>query len=275
MSLGSPDYYLRLNISREASEDEVKVAFRILAKRYHPDLNHGSMTAESAFKSVNEAYAVLSDGSARQAYDQVNRYAGGGGGLGRGFSAAAGAAAAGFRTPPPPPPPRHRSTPSSTSSDAGWEDPSAHVDFDEWRRSHYGTGAGMPPPHTHTWTTESVRNATKNGFSSFNDAQNTPHQNWEARRAAREAAAVWSVRRNGANGIDSDIHSYREWAKGFKASAAAAERSWPRTIAALAIAGALGYTAIFTVMRSPLQSLKGSSSSSGGGGGGGGGAAKG
>ncbi len=64
------DYYEVMGISKDASDDEIKKAYRKLAKKYHPDLNPGDKTAEQHFKEVNEAYEVLSDKEKKARYDQ-------------------------------------------------------------------------------------------------------------------------------------------------------------------------------------------------------------
>ena len=83
------DYYEVLGLSKGAGEDEIKKAYRTLAKKYHPDMNPGDKAAEEKFKEVNEAYAVLSDPEKKSKYDQFGHAAfdgtggaGGGGGFG-------------------------------------------------------------------------------------------------------------------------------------------------------------------------------------------------
>ena len=64
------DLYEVLGLTKTATDDEIKKAYRKLAKKYHPDLNPGDKTAEAKFKEINEAYEVLSDPKKKANYDQ-------------------------------------------------------------------------------------------------------------------------------------------------------------------------------------------------------------
>ncbi len=76
------DYYEVLGISREATDIEIKKAYRTLAKKYHPDVNPGDQVAEANFKEVNEAYSVLIDPEKRQQYNQFGHAGSDGSGFG-------------------------------------------------------------------------------------------------------------------------------------------------------------------------------------------------
>ncbi|MGI6295494.1 MAG: DnaJ C-terminal domain-containing protein [Armatimonadota bacterium] len=74
MARNYKDYYAILGVGRDASEKEIKAAYRKLARKHHPDVNPGDKAAEEKFKEISEAYEVLSDKDKRTKYDQYGQY---------------------------------------------------------------------------------------------------------------------------------------------------------------------------------------------------------
>src|SRR5437660_10020542 len=68
------DYYKILGVSKNATEKEIRQAYRKLARQYHPDVNPGDKAAEEKFKEINEANEVLSDPEKRKKYDELSSY---------------------------------------------------------------------------------------------------------------------------------------------------------------------------------------------------------
>jgi molecular chaperone DnaJ len=82
--MSKKDYYDILGVTKKATPEEIKKAYRSLAMKYHPDRNQGDKTAEGKFKEASEAYQVLSDPKKKSSYDQFGHSAfeGGNGGAG-------------------------------------------------------------------------------------------------------------------------------------------------------------------------------------------------
>src|SRR6266571_7075732 len=74
MATQTKDYYAALGVKKSASADDIRKAFRKLARKYHPDVNPGDKAAEEKFKAISEANEVLSDPKKRKIYDQVGFY---------------------------------------------------------------------------------------------------------------------------------------------------------------------------------------------------------
>ena len=92
MAENKRDYYEVLGVSKGASEEEIKKAYKKLARKYHPDMNPGDKEAEEKFKEINEANEVLSDPDKKARYDQF-----GFAGVDPNYGAGAGGGAAGSR----------------------------------------------------------------------------------------------------------------------------------------------------------------------------------
>ena len=92
------DYYRELGVAKDASADDIKKAYRKIARENHPDAKPGDAKAEARFKAAGEAYGVLSDTEKRQQYDEARTLFSGGrfGGFGGGRGAGAGAGGTGF-----------------------------------------------------------------------------------------------------------------------------------------------------------------------------------
>lgn len=103
MATRTKDFYDILGVAENASQDEIKRAYRKLAKKYHPDANPDDSEAEERFKEISEAYRVLSDPERRQKYDRMRKFGGRGAfsrgrpGGGGGAAGAGGAGREGFR----------------------------------------------------------------------------------------------------------------------------------------------------------------------------------
>ena len=135
------DYYAILGVSKTASAEEIKQAFRKLARKYHPDVNPNNKQAEARFKEINEAYEVLSDTDKRKKYDQFGQYWKQ---ASEGFSPSAGADMGGF-------------------------DFSEYGSFDEFINELLGRFGGASPRGGRQTYSYRTSTGAPSGFGGFND----------------------------------------------------------------------------------------------------------
>jgi curved DNA-binding protein len=135
------DYYATLGINKTASSEEIKQAFRKLARKYHPDVNPGNKQAEARFKEINEAYEVLSDPDKRKKYDQFGQYWK--------------QAADGF--------------PSGVGVDMNGFDFSQYGSFDEFINELLGRFGGVPRSGRQSYSYRTSTAGSPGGFGGFND----------------------------------------------------------------------------------------------------------
>lgn len=135
------DYYATLGVANTAGPEEIKKAYRKLARQYHPDLNPGDAPAEARFKDINEAYEVLSDPESRAKYDQYGQY----------WKEGAGGA-------------------SSPGAGAGGVDFGQYANFEDFLNDLLGGRAATPGGRGgRTYTTRTARPSSGGGYAGYED----------------------------------------------------------------------------------------------------------
>jgi curved DNA-binding protein len=144
------DYYALLGVNKNASADDIKKAYRRLARKYHPDLNPGDKTAESKFKEITEANEVLSDPEKRSQYDRFGQY---------------------WKQSEPPRPnarPNPTQAPRNSNSDFNGVDFGQYNNFDDFVNELLGRFNNSNSPNPGAKTANARATSTSTGADSFN-----------------------------------------------------------------------------------------------------------
>lgn len=229
MSEPAEDHYATLGLCRDATSNEIKTAFRELAKKCHPDMHPGNAEAEKDFKRINEAYTVLSDASERRAYNDAHAFAG--------HDWAKSASRSPFDGAPRRPMAARAARVVRPAADAAVA--AEPLDWAEWFRAHYG----LTREEQARWRAARAQAAPMDD-SRGPGTRAAAHRAYEARRAAREAWGDGAAHPGGGGGglgggrrLRPPVETYGSFAKGYRSAEQAAGRAAPWLALAAGIAG--------------------------------------